>query len=201
MSENATKRGGRGAIAMDEESRAIIYDGASINHLAIMFGKRRQDVSRLLGVHKIEPSGERAGYPIYRVAEAAAALVTPKAEDIADAITKMSPDDLPPKLTKEYWSAQHAKLKFEEDRGDLWRTDDIIERMSEVFKTLRMSILLVRDRLEKQTELTDRQREIVTNIHDALLNDLADALIERFKDEPRRFNDESSEEKDQPEDL
>lgn len=192
---------GLGAKLLDDESRAILYEGASVNQLALLFDKKTTEVSRILAVAKVQPCGERKSYPIYRVIDAAPHLIPPREADVADVIRNLSPKDLPPALTKEYWAAQHARLKYEEDRGDLWRTDEVIEMMSEVFKTLRMSILLMPDQLEKQSQLSDQQRNIVLNMIDGLLNDLADSLIERFKDEPKRIFNEGSEEEDAAADL
>lgn len=192
---------GLGAKLLDDESRAILYEGASVNQLALLFDKKTTEVSRILAVAKVQPCGERKSYPIYRVIDAAPHLIPPREADVADVIRNLSPKDLPPALTKEYWAAQHARLKYEEDRGDLWRTDEVIEMMSEVFKTLRMSILLMPDQLEKQSQLSDQQRNIVLNMIDGLLNDLADSLIERFKDEPKRRFNEGSEEEDAAADL
>lgn len=168
---------------LDDESRAILYDGVSLGQLKTIFGIDNRDVARRIA--SLSPCGERMGYPIYNLADAAALLVPPQG-DIGEAIRKMSPRDLPPALTKEFWAAQHARLKFEEDQADSWRTADIIEMLSEVFKTLRMSILLLQDQLERQTALTDQQRDIVRALTDGVLHDLSNSLIERFKNEPKR---------------
>lgn len=179
---------GLGAKMMDEESRAILYDGCSLSQLSTIFDSDNREVARK--IKNLAPCGERMGYPIYKLSEAAAFLIPPQG-DIAEAIKKMSPKDLPPALTKEFWAGQHARLKFEEDQGDLWRTSYIIEKLSELFKTLRMSILLMQDQVERQTALTDQQRDIIRTMTDGVLNDLANSLIERFKNEPDREQEEA----------
>jgi hypothetical protein len=172
--------------SLDETSRAIIYDGCSLSQLSSIFGHDNRDTRRR--IISLSPCGERAGYPIYNLAEAAAFLV-PFQGDIEEAIKKMSPKDLPPAISKEYWAAQHARLKYEEDAGDTWRTGDVIEKLSEVFKVLRMNLLLMNDLLDRQTSLTDKQREIIQELIDTTLHGLANSLIEAFKNDPERRHD------------
>lgn len=189
---------GLGATLTDDESRGIIYEGCSLSQLAAIFDLDNRDIARKL--HGLSPCGERMGYPIYKLSEAAVYLVPPNKRDIADAIKRMSPKDLPPALTKEFWAGQHARLKFEEDQGDLWRTADVIETLSEVFKTMRMSILLMRDQVERQDELTDRQRDIIQSLIDGVLNELADSLTKRFQHDHRRPESERWADPDEAED-
>jgi len=182
------RKPGLATKAMDDEGRSMLYDGCSLSQLGIIFKMDNREISRKIA--GLSPSGERLGYPIYNLAEAAARLVPPQG-NIEEAIKKMSPKDLPPAITKEYWAGQHARLKFEEDNGDLWRTADIVERLSEAFKTLRMNLLLMRDQVERQTLLTDKQREIIQTLIDGALNELADSLIAKFKnDQARTSHDE-----------
>jgi hypothetical protein len=176
-----------GAKSLDDVSKAIIFDGCSISQLGSIFDLDNREVSRR--IRNLSPCGTRMSYSVYKLAEAAAYLVPAKG-DIGEAIKKMSPKDLPPSLTKEYWAGQHARLKFEEDQGDLWRASDVVAMLAETFKTLRMSILLMQDQLERQTEVSDRQREILRTLIDSALNDLAERLIERFKNEPQREFDQ-----------
>jgi hypothetical protein len=171
------------AKTMDEETKALLYEGASLGQLSTIFDLDNREIARKL--HGLQPVGERVGYPIYSLKEAAAYLVTPKG-DIEDRLKKMDPKDLPPQLQKAFWGALTERLKYEESQGDLWRTADVIETLGEAFKTLRMSVLLMQDQVERQSELTERQRDIIRGLTDGLLNNLADALVERFKHEAQR---------------
>ena len=189
MSRAPKNEGGLGAKAMDAEGRSMIFEGCSLSQLSQIFDMDNRVIARK--IHGLPPCGQRMGYDIYALREAAAFLIPPATKDIEHAIKRMSARDLPPALTKEYWGGQHARLKFEEDAGDLWRTSDVIETLSAVFKTLRMSILLMRDQVERQDELSDRQRGIIQSLIDTTLNELSATLVKRFSDDkPRRNNSE-----------
>ena len=178
------KAEGLGAKLNDDETRAIIYEGCSLSQLSTLFNIDNREIARKL--HGVSPCGERMGYPIYKIADAAPFLVPPNKRDISEAIKRMGPRDLPPSLTKEYWVAQKARAEFEEDQRDLWRTADVIEVLGEVFKTSRMSILLMRDQVERQVELTDKQRDIIQSLIDEVLEGMANSLVKKFKDDNHR---------------
>jgi len=180
------RKPGLGAKAMDDDGRSMLYDGCSKSQLGTLFGIDKRDIDEK--IRDVPPSGERMGYPVWRIKDVAPYLV-PAQGDFEAAIKKMSPKDLPALLQKEFWAAQHARLKFEEDQGDLWRTADVIERLSVIFKTLRMNLLLVNDQVERQTQLNDKQREIIQGLIDSTLNQLADSLVNEFKNEPARNHD------------
>ena len=170
-----------GAKLNDEESRGIIYDGASLSQLANIFDLDNREIARK--IHGVAPCGERMGYPIYRIKDVAPFLVPPSPDEVANAIKRMSPRDLPAALTKEYWLAQQARANFEEDQGDLWRTSDVMQVFGEVFKVSRMSLLLMRDQVERQTELTEKQRTIIIGLIDGVLGTMRKSLIEKFEND------------------
>ncbi len=185
---------------MEDSDRAMLYEGCSIGQLSVIFGQDKREIGNRISLNKIPDSGMRSGYPIYRIADVAPVLVTPKG-DIEGAIKKMSPKDLPPQLSKEFWAALTARRDFEENEGDLWRTADVIERMSEVFKTLRMNLLLMTDQVERQTQLTDKQRRIIQDLTDNTLNQLANELIAKFKNEPARRIEDAWEDPEEDDEL
>lgn len=170
----------------DEATKAMLFDGASVSQLAALFGSDNRTIAKK--IQGLRPCGRRKGHPIYAVKEAAAYLVTPNI-DIEAAIRKMRPEDLPAALQREFWTAQSARQKFEEDRGDLWRTDDVIERFAEVFKTMRTTLLMIPDTVERDSMMTDKQKAVVQAIVDTALRDLHKNLISQFENEPDRVHD------------
>jgi len=182
--KSAPKAIGLGNLLNDDITRSIIYEGVTKSQLAQIFNIDKRDIDRKL--YGLKPCGKRHEFDIYKLSEAAAYLVPPKAKDIEEAIKRMKPSDLPPSLLKEYWAGQLARLKFERENGDSWPTAAVVELLGEVFKTARMTLLLGRDQVERRTELSDEQRNIIIEIIDDLLNKLADALVERFKHEEGR---------------
>lgn len=166
-------------LETDDETKAIIYEGATIRQLAIMFRADPKVVSRK--VAGLVPVGRRRGNNVYRVDEAASRLVKP-GYDIERYIREMNHTDLPPLLAKEFWNAQRARQTFEENEGDLWRTADVVQALGEAFNTCRMALLLIPDAVERQTGLTDQQRVVIKSLVDGALADLRHKLKDRFKD-------------------
>ena len=166
--------------APDLETRQMIYEGVSIAQLCAIFGMQNKTVSKRLAA--LKPKGERDRHPIYELKEAARYLVEP-IYNPEEVIQRMNHRDLPPMLLKEYWTGQRAKQQFEEQAGHLWRTESVIEHVGEAFKTIRMSLLLLGDSVERETAFTDRQRSILSQLVDSTLNSAADALIGKFGEE------------------
>ena len=52
--------------------------------------------------------------------------------------------------------------------------------ISELFKTLRMSLLLFRENVERETELSDRQRDIIVRLVDNAMEDLYAKTVSKF---------------------
>lgn len=166
--------------AQDTDSEAMIYDGCNLTQLAKIFRTERRIIQPKL--REVPSCGTRGGYPIYYIHEVAPHVVKP-VYDIEQYIMRMNHNDLPKMVSKEFWNGLKAKQDYLLREGELWPTDDIIEVMGETFKTLRMSMLLMGDALERETSLTIHQRERLRAMIDGALNDLADSLITRFTKE------------------
>ena len=92
------------------------------------------------------------------------------------------PGDLPAPLQAQYWNAQNSKLKYKEQSGDLWRTQQVLEVLTGVFRSLTQSLRLLADRIEAQTGLTPEQRAIIEReVSDKAIDMLRKRLVEDFE--------------------
>lgn len=158
---------GRGFHTNDEESDAIVYQGASMSQLAKIFSMDQRDIKAKLGGN-VNPCGHRRNHPIYQIRDVAPYLVAPP-YDMDEFIQRMSHADLPPILRKEYWAARNSQQNYEIKAGELWPTSEVMDVMAMLLKNIRTSLLITRESVERETELTPRQRTIITNIIDSAL--------------------------------
>lgn len=148
----------------------MLYEGVSIGELSEIFRYDKRKVSSLLG--GLQPCGKRHGYPVYDLAEAASRLARPTDEQIIDVLQRLPVNRLPVHLQKEFWDAQRSRQAYEENAKDLWRTDQVFEALVEVFRTVKTSAVLFVDAVERETELTAKQREVIMQLVDDLLADI-----------------------------
>lgn len=162
-----------------------VYDwlmkGLPVSTVSRLFRMEVDTVRRK--IRDLKPVGERNGYPLYNVAEAAEFLVQPRV-DLEAYLKKLRPQDMPQGIQKSFWDAQNQRLKFMADAGHLWRTDRVQHVVADAFKVIRQRVLLFADTVDRQTGLDEKQREIVQHMADGLLEDLHKAVIEHFKSLP-----------------
>lgn len=163
---------------LDTESRAIIYQGASVNQLGELFRMKPADVLRRLG--DLEPVGfGRQNNPLYDVARAAARLIKiPVTPEMIDAyMRRVNARDLPPILNKIYWEGLTVRERYREQAGELWLSADVARVTSDAFQSLRMSLLLIPDVLRDETGLTEKQFNIAQGIVDKALEEARVKLV------------------------
>lgn len=165
--------------ALDEESQGMIYEGLNITQLEIIMEMDKKTIREKLFKGRVKPSGRRNGADIYKLTDVMPYLVKPNF-DIETYIKEMHHNDLPKMLTKEFWAGQRAKQDYEEKAGNLWPTTKVVEGVGELFKLVKMSALLTTDTLERQVELTPKQRDIVRNMMDGMLVQLRNEIQKRF---------------------
>lgn len=155
------------------------FDGMTVPRLAQLFRLDRRTVTEKL--RPLRPTGDRRGAPTYHIVDAAPYLVDPII-DIEKYLQNIGPGDLPAALQAQYWNAQNGKLKYKEQAGDLWRTQQVLEVFTGVFRSLTQSLRLLADRVEAQTGLTPEQRAIIEKeVSDKALDMLRKRLIEDFE--------------------
>lgn len=172
----------------DETSNVIMYEGANLSQLSVLF---RMDHRVLVEkLHQCPPTGVRNGTQIWRIDVAAPYLVRPMF-DIEAYVRKMNPTDLPKMLSKEFWSAQKVKQEVQEREGNLWATDRVIRAIGGVMKIMKNSVRLFVDAVDRQSELNEIQRRIVKQLGDGLLNEAYRTVLKEFEEKPT--NDEVKE--------
>lgn len=155
------------------------FHGMTVPRLAQLFRLDRRTVSEKL--RPLRPTGDRRGAPTYHVVDAAPYLVEPIV-DIAAYLQNIGPGDLPPPLQAQYWNAQNSMLKFKENSGDLWRTSQVLEVFTGVFRSLTQSLRLLADRVEAQTGITVEQRAIIEKeVSDKALDMIRKRLVDDFE--------------------
>jgi hypothetical protein len=167
---------------LDDESRAMIYQGASVNQLAELFKKRVPEVMRRLA--GLAPVGTgRQGNPIYSVPEAAARLIRIQITEkqIFDFLTALNPKELPPLLNKAFWDAMRGRASYREQIGELWLTREVLHVASEAFQSLRMSLLLVPDTLRDETDIPEKYVLIVQQTIDDALEQARERLVDDLR--------------------
>lgn len=176
----ATYRGGRPPKADSEVTSELLASGeATMAQIAQLFETDAKTLPRRM--KGIIARGTRRGYKVYRIREAATRLVEPGYE-IEDFIRQMSPQELPPLLQKEFWNGQRARLEYEKQLGNHWPTEEVVAAFGEMANTVRITLLLIADDVDREAGLTDGQRTIIRRIMDAAVTTLKNNLVEKFKE-------------------
>jgi len=174
------------AVSRDKgpETFEIVYEGANESQLHLMFKVDRRKIKE--ATSKVKPSGHRRNVPIYWVHEIAPFIVKPQIDeaDIVTHLKTMHHTDLPMGLRKEFWQAQKFKQDYEVKARDLWPTTEVIEKVGSLLKLVKMSAQLMSDGVERQVELTDRQRSIIKDLTNGMLEDLQKSIVEKFSESP-----------------
>lgn len=171
-------------MTREPEAQAMQYQGHTATQLSVQFGLKVGEVIRKLA--PVPPAGQRNGKDVYAMKEAAPYLAK-LPDNVVAQVMRLNHMDLPPMLRKEFWTGQNARLKFEKDQGELWDTQTVVEYVSEAFKTIRMSLLLLSDGVERDTVLSDVQRDTIKNLIDSTLEDIRERLSNQFR---ARFDDD-----------
>lgn len=161
-----------------------VMGGVTSSWLAQVFGLDAKIVkSRLAGCPALTEGNETGrGYQgrTYELKVAAPYLVQPKisAANFMKAIKKA---ELPPALQQSFWDAMLKRQKFEENAGDLWRTDKIREVLGSSFQTIKFTMQLWVDTVERNTGMTGEQRKMIIQLVDALQGDIYEALVAKMQ--------------------
>lgn len=117
----------------------------------------------------------KAGY-VYALPVAAQYLVKPALS--ADQFMKsIKQADLPASMQQMFWDAALKRQKWEENAGQLWRTEKVREVLGSTFQTIKFTLQLWADTLERQIGLTQEQRDLLTKLVDELQAEIHKRLV------------------------
>lgn len=148
----------------------------TVTFLMDVFGMDRRIIKhRLLN---LAPIGNAQGNnPLYDFRQAAAYLVKPVG-NLAEQLKSFRVQDLPSHLQAPYWDAMLKRQKYEQVAGNLWRTEDVLDVLGEVFMRIRDSLQLWPETLAESTDLSDEQRAILIQMVDGLQTEIHGKLVD-----------------------
>lgn len=158
-----------------------MYEGANLSQLGRLFKMDHRVLVEKL--YNCPPTGTRNGVDIWDIATAAPHLVKP-IYDIETYIKRMHHNDLPKFLTKEFWAGQRSKQDFLLKEGELWHTSRVVKAVGAFMKLVKMNVRLMTDSVDRQAELSDRQRKLIKGLGDSMLEELYRTVLEAFAEKP-----------------
>lgn len=163
-------------MAKTFEAPDIVHQGATLRELSTMFAMDIRDVRARLRM--VNPRGRRNGEEYWSVAVAATHLVKFNDDnaELVDRILSMNPNSMPKILTKEYYMGKVSQLNYLERMGRVWDTPAVIETSTLMTRMVATQLKLMADQVERETGLTEPQRETIQRIVDATLEQLRSNL-------------------------
>jgi hypothetical protein len=158
-----------------------VVNGVTLSWLCQVFKVSQYDAKKRLRDCPTKPAQDGRVQAVYDVAEAAKYLVAP-VHDIDEYMKTIKASDLPPHLQESYWSMMNKKQKWEENAGQLWRTEKVLEVLGDVFQLVKGSIQLWPDAVERSAGLNATQKASLRAQCDGLQKDIHQRLLQMPED-------------------
>jgi hypothetical protein len=158
-----------------EQKATEVMGGVTVFWLAKAFGLEVSTVRKKLADCPV--MGRKTSGFVYSLPQAAAYLVRPRL-DIAAYMEQLKPGELPVQLQPTYWEGVLKRQKFESMAKQLWLAEDVMEIFSEVFKTIKFTLQLWPDTLEREGNFSDEQRASLTVMVDQLAEEIHRSIVE-----------------------
>ena len=128
----------------------------SIRRLADEFAMARETVSKRLAEYSVAPCGRRHGHPVYRLRDAAPAIV---GVGITDEDGNRDPRMLPPEKRNAYYQSELRRLEFEMETGQLVPAAQHEAAVADLARDVVQFLTTLPDELERDAGLTPEQIE------------------------------------------
>lgn len=156
-----------------------LNNGVTVAFLAQAFQMDTRTVSsRLKGcpIKARKRRGTKMATVLYDFKTACSYLVTP-AMSSKEYLRSVKRGDLPAALQQQVWDALLKRQRWEENAGELWRTDRVRAVLSGTFQKIKFTMQLWTETLERQTEVTSAQRDIIIKLVDELQKEVYEAMV------------------------
>jgi Protein of unknown function (DUF1441) len=164
---------GRG-LQVDEKE---FYMPVGVSFLAKVLRLNQETVQRRLRtVTPVGNTGTSQNRPVYDFASVVPYLVKPKM-DIRTYLRSLNPADMPVSISKVFWEAERIRNKTLLETGEAWRTEDVLEVMSQGNKMISDRIPLIVEGMRDEG-LTDDQLAVLERLCDTFRNDVHSAFVE-----------------------
>lgn len=154
--------------------------GWSIARLADEFGMDRRTAAKRLRDAGVAPMAKRAGHDVYRMADAAAALVQAPGASAATGI--LDPRDLPPMERRAFYQSENERLKVETTTGQLVPAAEVEADYAELVKKVVQFFDTLPDVLERKAGLTPEQVVKVQDACDGVRQTMFEAITDDLRD-------------------
>ncbi|MFC6838607.1 DUF1441 family protein [Xanthomonas theicola] len=151
--------------------------GWSIARLADEFGMDRRTAAKRLREAGVPPSGKRGANDVYRLADAAAALVDRFAAAGGEG-SVVDPRDLPPMERRAFYQSENERLKVETTTGLLVPAAEVESDYAELVKKVVQFFDTLPDVLERKAGLTPDQVIKVQEQCDRVRQSMYEAMTE-----------------------
>ncbi len=177
--DEAVARGEDEPESLDSHDLVTVKNGVSVYWLAQAFKMTPENVRRRLA--ECPPLKRNTKGFRYDLRTAASYLIDPQI-DIESYLKNMRSTDLPANLQKEIWDARLKRQKWEAQAGELWHTQDVMAVLSSTFAIIKSTVQLWPDTVERQTGLTDEQRELLIALGDSLQDEVYQGLTDAARE-------------------
>jgi hypothetical protein len=152
--------------------------GVSLTWLATATKMDLRTVKNRLGrLKSLGPHGPR-GSMVYDFNDAMTLLARPPPDQFANYMRSLRVQDMPTHLQESYWGALRKKQLWEMHAGELWKTTDVLDVFGDVFQVLKNTIQLWADNLDTKGDMSQEQRDALTEMMDGLLQDIHGRLVQ-----------------------
>lgn len=134
----------------------------SVRAFAIETGQDRETVTRRIQAAGIKPSGQRGGYPVYRLRDLL------RASYVTTADGELDPDKLPPFQRHAHYKAEAQKLAVEQERGELITRIEVEQEQARIAKIVSHGLETLPDILERDCGLAPGMVQRVERQIDAI---------------------------------